>query len=207
MSANQQRHCQVCQSEISDNDILERRAGLVAGVLLCHTCVEKKRQELQAQAIAAGQAPVAAPPAATPVAQGAPAAHHVELGTTQGGVYIPAFHEGEKDIADEPVSLIDDDGQRVAGSSMIRSFATGSTLAGSHDDSRYKRPLAAANLPATRVRTFHGKLTEAGVAHMDELINEWLETHPDVFIKSSTSSIGMFEGKSKEPHLVLTLFY
>ena len=202
MSATQQRHCQVCQSEISNDDIVERRAGLVAGVLLCHVCVEKKRQEIQAQAVAAGQAPAAAP-----VAHHAAAPSHSEVGTTQGGVYIPAFHEGEKDIADEPVSLIDDEPGRVAGSSMIRSFATGSTLAGSHDDSRYKRPLAAANLPATRVRTFHGKLTEAGVAHMDELINEWLETHPDVFIKSSTSSIGMFEGKSKEPHLVLTLFY
>ncbi|MCA9254249.1 MAG: hypothetical protein KDA33_01370 [Phycisphaerales bacterium] len=197
MSATQPRHCQVCNSAISNEDIVERRAGLVAGVLLCHMCVEKKRQEIQAQVSAQAAAPVAAHAVS----------HADEIGTTQGGVYIPPVHEGEKDIADEPVALIDVDETRVAGSTMIRSFATGSTLAGSHDDTRYKRALAAPNLPATRVRTFHGKLTEAGMAHMDEQINEWLEAHPDVFIKSSTSAIGLFEGKTKEPHMVLTLFY
>ena len=205
MSANQQRQCQVCQSEISNEDILSRRAGLVAGVLMCAECVEKKRQELQAEAAAQQSAQAA------PMAQAAPAAqavhHDSGVGSTQGGVYIPAFHEGEKDIADEPVALIGGDGDRVAGSSLIRSFSTGSTLAGSHDDTRYKRPLAEPNLPATRVRTFHGKLTEAGVAHMDEQINDWLEAHPDIYIKNTTSSIGMFEGKTKEPHVVLTLFY
>ncbi|MCB9852623.1 MAG: hypothetical protein H6819_05970 [Phycisphaerales bacterium] len=201
MPANQPRHCQVCNSGISNEDIVERRAGLVAGVLLCHTCVDKKRQELQAQAHAASHAMAASPTAAGHTAE------HVDLGTTQGGVYIPPVHDGERDIADEPVALIDDDGQRVAGSTLIRSFATGSTLAGSHDDARYKRPLAAPTLPAVRVRTFHGKLTEAGVAHMDEQINDWLESNPEIYIKSSTSSIGMFEGKSKEPHVVLTLFY
>lgn len=200
MSTSQARHCQVCQSAISNEDIVERRAGLVAGVLLCHGCVEKKRVEFQAQAQAAQ--------AAAPVAHAAPAAHREsEVGSTQGGVYIPAFHEGERDIADEPVALIDESSDRVAGTSLIRSFSTGSTLAGAHDESKYKRPLAGPNQPAVRVRTFHGKLTEAGMAHMDEQINDWLESHPEVFIKNSTSSIGMFEGKTKEPHLVLTLFY
>lgn len=205
MSANQPRHCQVCNSGISNEDILERRAGLVAGVLLCNACVDKKRQEIQAQAMATGHTMAESPAAAAHAVQ--TVAQHVDVGSTQGGVYIPPVHDGEHDIADETVALIDDDGQRVAGSTMIRSFATGSTLAGAHDDARYKRPLAAPNLPSVRVRTFHGKLTEAGVAHMDEQINEWLEANPEIFIKNSTSSIGMFEGKSKEPHLVLTLFY
>lgn len=198
------RHCEVCNTDISNDDIVNRLAGLVAGVLLCATCVEKKRQEILAQQQAAGAQPA---PSAVPVDHTAPTAHHAEVGTTKGGVYMPAFHDGEKDIADESLSLIDDVEARPTGSTQIRSFATGSTLAGQHDDSRYKRPLSAHNEPATRVRTFHGKLTEAGVAHMDELINEWLDSNPTVFIKSSTSSIGVFEGKSKEPHLVLTLFY
>lgn len=205
MSANQPRLCQVCESEISNDDIAQRRAGLVAGVLLCHGCVEKKRQEIQAQAQASGHVMAASSAAAEGAVQ--TVARQVDVGSTQGGVYIPPVHEGEKDIADEPVALIEESAERVAGTSLIRSFSTGSTLAGSHDDTRYKRPLAAANLPATRVRTFHGKLTEAGVAHMDEQINDWLEEHPDIFIKNTTSSIGMFEGKTKEPHVVLTLFY
>jgi hypothetical protein len=203
MTDNAQRHCDVCKADISNDDIVNRLAGLVAGVLLCARCVEKKRQEILAQQQAA---PPQTAPSAVSVADDAPV-HHAEIGTTKGGVYMPAFHDGQKDIADESLSLIDDGDARPTGSTQIRSFATGSTLAGQHDDSRYKRPLAAHNQPATRVRTFHGKLTEAGVAHMDELVNEWLDGNPDVFIKSSTSSIGVFEGKSKEPHLVLTLFY
>jgi len=209
MTATQPRHCESCKSDISSDDILQRRAGLVAGVLLCNDCVEKKRQAILAEQQAAAQAPgtaAHAPPAAVPVATAA-LGRGEDLGTTTGGVYMPPVHDGVKDIADESLTLIADDETRVIGSTQIRSFSTTSTLASHHDESHFKRSLAGPDAPATRIRTFHGKLTEAGVAHMDEIINDWLDTHPDVFIKHSTSSIGMFEGKSKEPHLVLTLFY
>ncbi len=204
MTTSAQRSCQACQADIENDDIVARRAGLVGGILLCADCVEKKRQEILAQQQPAAQLQQA--PATVPAAANAAPARDA-IGTIAGGVYMPPVQDGVKDIADEALTLIEPEGPRSPESTRIRSFATGSTLAGSHDDSRYKRPLAGPSEPATRVRTFHGKLTEAGVAHMDELINEWLESNPNVYIKNSTSSIGVFEGKSKEPHVVLTLFY
>lgn len=131
-----------------------------------------------------------------------------QVGTSTGSVYMPSVEDGVRDISDEPLSLIDaEPGVPRRDAPRIRSFSEGSTLGGQHNDSALNRPLTAMAEPATRVRTFHGKLTAAGLAHMDDLVNEWLDSNPDVYIKQSTSSIGVFEGKAKESHLVLTILY
>ncbi len=212
MNSGEDKTCEGCAGPITPDQIVNRQAGLVAGSLLCPACVGRKRQELvdarnaamrAQQPAVASAAPVARPPTAAP-----PTASGEDVGHVTGGVWLPAVHDGEKDIADESLTLISDvEHAGVQGSTKIRSFAQGSTLAGEHKDAGYARPLAAHNEPATRVRTFHGKLTEAGLAHMDETINEWIDAHPDVFIKSSNSTIGVFEAKTKEPHIFVTLFY
>ena len=89
----------------------------------------------------------------------------------------------------------------------IVSFARDSTLAGVHDDSRLKRSVSGADEPATRCRTFHSKLTPAALAHMDELINEWIDSNPGIFIKYVTTTVGPFEAKHVEQHLIMTIFY
>jgi hypothetical protein len=165
------RTCQGCSAEITAEQIAQRQAGLIQGVLLCPKCVAEKRRR------AAQQAQAARPPAA-PV-----------------------------DEADIAISLIDDDEMPTSESRVIRSFASKSTLGGAHHDDKLKRPLGGPRDAASRVRTFHAKLTEAGLANMDEQINEWLDTHPDIYIKTVTSSIGIFEAKTKEPHLFLCLFH
>lgn len=216
--------CEGCGGQITPDQIIQKQAGLVAGVLLCPRCVEQKRRELMAARNAAMQAQAAGPPAASqPTASGAAAARtahapgtaqqeltdtgsSTDLGTAAGGVWIPPVHDGEKDIADETLSLVGAEESSVTGTSKIRSFDRDGALSGEHKDS-FKRPLTPHDEPATRVRTFHGKLTEAGLAHMDDLINKWIDSHPDVFIKSSSSAVGTFEGKTKEPHLLVTLFY
>lgn len=195
------RQCEGCSGTINNDDIIHRRAGLVGGILLCPICVDKKRQEIVAAQHAMQSQPHSAPP---PVAS---QVRHNDIGSAESGIYIPPVHEGEKDIADETLSLVDDNGEYKPGVNRIRSFSEGSTLGGHHNDASLNRPISGPDQPATRVRTFHGKLTEAGLAHMDDLVNEWLDSNPDIFIKQSTSTIGVFEGKSKEPHLVLTLMY
>ena len=42
---------------------------------------------------------------------------------------------------------------------------------------------------------------------MDSMINEWTDKNPQIDIKFATSSIGIFEGKRMEPHLIVTVFY
>lgn len=159
--------CEGCHGAITADQIVNRQAGLVHGVLLCPACVEKKRQE----AITAAKAAEAA----------------IEL-------------EGGEDRASHG-------GAQPQASSKIRSFAADSTLGGTHHDEHLKRPLTALNEPPTRIRTFHSKLTPAALAHMDELINEWIDKHPNVFIKKTNTTVGPFEAKHVEPHLIVTIFY
>ena len=199
------KKCEGCGTEITGEQIVQREAGLVGGVLLCPACVNRKREELLQARNAGAPAQSAAPAAGTSpqVQQGAATE---AVGESQGSVYLPPDKEGP-DAADEPLSLVSEDEVSSDGPSKIRSFSGGSTFAGGHKEEDFKRPLAGPNEPATRCRTFHGKLTQPGLAHMDEQINEWLDSNPDLYIKTSASTVGIFEGKSKEPHLLVTMFY
>jgi hypothetical protein len=183
------KRCHGCGGEVTPAEIIERKAGLVQGVLLCPQCVEAKRRELmQARAPAGGGA---TPPSGPPVP---PAAQPVAA---------PAGQRG-----DEVISLISDDEMQGGKSQMIHSFAEGSSLSGAHHEENLKRPLAGPELGATRTRTFHSKLTDAGLANMDDTINDWLDSHPEIFIKNAATSIDIFEGgKVKERHLFITVFY
>lgn len=55
---------------------------------------------------------------------------------------------------------------------------------------------------AIHVKTFHCKLTEDALLYMDQLINEWLDAHPQYEVKFVSSTIGTFTGKLKEPALI-----
>lgn len=74
-------------------------------------------------------------------------------------------------------------------------------------DPNWRRALGGEAGLATRSRTFHAKLSEAALSHLNLQINEWVDTHSDVQIKFATSSVGVFEGKHSEQHLVITIFY
>lgn len=90
----------------------------------------------------------------------------------------------------------------------IRSFGGDSVTAPAvHDDSKYNRPLVK-GAGATRCRTFHAKLSDGAISFMNEQINEWCDSNPDIQIKFCSSTIGLFEGKQhQEPNLILTVFY
>ena len=60
---------------------------------------------------------------------------------------------------------------------------------------------------AIRVKSFHGKYSDTGVEHLDDMINEWIDAHPEVEVKFVTSTVNVFEGKIREPALVLNLWY
>ncbi|MFH1417053.1 MAG: hypothetical protein ABII12_02030 [Planctomycetota bacterium] len=188
MSEAPKKTCQGCGGEITAEQIAGRQAGLIQGVLLCPNCVAEKRRKAM-EVHTATQRAVAAPPAAQAVSAGTRPAR-------------PPIDE-----ADVAISLIDDDEMPTSESRMIRSFAAGSTLGGTHQDQKLKRPLGGPTDAATRIRTFHAKLTDAGLANLDDIINEWIDANPGVFIKSTSTSVGIFESKKKEPHLFVTIFY
>jgi hypothetical protein len=71
----------------------------------------------------------------------------------------------------------------------------------------WKRKTVINGTGACRVKSFRGKYSDQGLEHLDDTINEWLDANPDVEIKFVTSTVDLFEGKTREPALVLNLWY
>jgi hypothetical protein len=174
MADGEHRVCQVCEADITPEQINKREAGLLKGVLHCPKCVQAKRQ-----AAAAAAAPVGA-------------------GIASSGAARPAAP-----VAEEPLTLMGSDDGAAQPSSVVR--AVGGV--GTKDERQYKRPLAGKNEGATRCRTFHAKLAAGAIVYLDDQINEWIDGHPEVFIKTVSTTVGLFEGKHQEPHLMVTIFY
>jgi hypothetical protein len=103
----------------------------------------------------------------------------------------------------EPISLVDEPSGPDAGVSKIKSFG----VAGAHATHSYKRQPNANGTGACRVRSFHGRLSDEGMAFLDDKINEWLDQHPEVEVKFVNTTIGQFEGKIREPALVVNVWY
>ena len=78
---------------------------------------------------------------------------------------------------------------------------------GLHKTQEYKRRTNCNGTGACRVRSFHGRLSDEGMAFMDDKINEWLDAHPDIEIKHVTTTVGMYDGKIKEQALVVNVWY
>ena len=78
---------------------------------------------------------------------------------------------------------------------------------GQRKQHNWKRQPATTGTGACRVKSFRGKYSDQGLEHLDDTINEWLDAHPDVEIKFVTSTVDLFEGKVREPALVLNLWY
>ena len=96
-------------------------------------------------------------------------------------------------LTDQPTA-----GDRTGGSSLYGHSAS---------EAMYKKPMYKSATAATRVRNFHAKLSEGAMLHLDQQVNSWLDTHPDVEIKFASTAVGTWEGKHPEPNLILTIFY
>lgn len=116
---------------------------------------------------------------------------------------------GEGDADDlEPISLADElEPTEAPGRSAIQ-LPSGTMGPGFEErPTGFTRPLNPAGAGATRCRTFHSKLSNEAVAHLDYQINDWLDQNPDIEIKFSTSTVGIWTGKHAEPNLIISVFY
>ncbi len=124
-------------------------------------------------------------------------------------VHVPEEreHTEEDDI---PIELEpDEESQQESGMSKIKAFGGTGIQAnrGMLDTSNLQRGMNKTGGGATRCRTFHAKLNDSSMAYMNNQINEWIDSDPEIEIKYATSSVGVVEGKHAEPHLILTVFY
>lgn len=111
-----------------------------------------------------------------------------------------------KTVDDSPIDLVDDVPETTgqAPASKIKAFGVQGLVSHEH---KWKRTPTANGTGAIRVRSFHGRLSDEGLAYMDEKINEWLDAHPEIEIKHTTATIGQYEGKIREPALVVNVWY
>ena len=113
--------------------------------------------------------------------------------------------EAETEAAEEAIDIVD---LEQGAESQIRAFGAGARASARElrAEEGLKRALNVTGKGATRARTFHSKLNDAALALMDKAINEWVD-ESGVEIKCVSSSIGIFEGKKPEPHVILTVLY
>jgi len=72
----------------------------------------------------------------------------------------------------------------------------------------FTRPTNVTGTGATRIRTFHVRLSESAMQFLDDHINEWMDDNPDVEVKAVCTTIGAFEGKrGTEQNLIMNVWY
>jgi len=106
------------------------------------------------------------------------------------------------DSTSDPIILVDERTGAPAPSKIKLMGITGSAV--SHD---YKRQPVVTGHGACRVRSFHGRMSDEGLTFLDDKVNEWLDNHPEIEVKFVSTQIGVFEGKIREPALVVNVWY
>jgi hypothetical protein len=106
----------------------------------------------------------------------------------------------------EPISLVEEEANAaVAAPAPKRIQAFGGDFV--TRNRQWKRQLTKSGTGATRVKSFHGKYSDQGLEYLDTAINDWLDSNADVEVKFVTSTVMTFEGKVREPALVLNVWY
>ncbi|MFA5865019.1 MAG: hypothetical protein WC975_10075 [Phycisphaerae bacterium] len=108
--------------------------------------------------------------------------------------------EGEKGV-----SLVDEGEMERSGRKIIKAMGGVSTR---HlDETTLQRGLQKTGSGATRVKIFHTKMNDGAIEFMVQNINEWIDHNPEVDIKIVQTTVGVWEGKHPEPHLILSVWY
>jgi hypothetical protein len=178
MSEDNLTPCPVCGASIYPEHVQAGKAGYFEGRLLCFHCIRDKN---------------AAKPSG---------------GSSVGGSSLNDLTAGFDKIQLDELDMTSINNPAPQSSTQIHS-ATRQTFGegAAYSDSHLKRKLNADGRFATRCRTFHSKLNDAAITFMNNQINEWADSNPDIAIKFATSTTAVFEGKHSEQNLVVTVFY
>ncbi len=115
---------------------------------------------------------------------------------------ISGEDEGDEDELDK-VDLVEaEDDDDSKGASKIRAFGQSRPV---HEKTWQRQPNADGS-GATHVKTFVAKLRLDAMEHLDEMINDWLDQHPELEVKFVTTSVGDLKGKTTEPALFMNVW-
>jgi len=74
-----------------------------------------------------------------------------------------------------------------------------------HEDTWSRTPNATGT-GAIHVKSFHCKLGEESLSYLDQQVNEWLDAHPQYEVKFVTTAVGEWQGKIKEPQMIVQVW-
>ena len=110
-------------------------------------------------------------------------------------------------VKEEPLELVSEGSQPGSAQTPASKIHDITAAVGHGTGHAWKRKPNIHPTGAVRVKSFHGRLSDNGLEYLDNTINEWLDRHPEIDIKFVTSTEGMFDGKIKEPALILNVWY
>jgi hypothetical protein len=131
------------------------------------------------------------------------------IGTPIARIPSPAAVPVARPISshDEPLTLVEEMDDLVSDTATpsASKIKFGPDVA--HKKHEWKRTPAVTGRGACRVKSFHAKYSDQGIEHIDDAINEWLDAHAEVEVKFVTTSVHVFEGKIREPAIVMNVWY
>lgn len=134
--------------------------------------------------------------------------HHNTPPLSQPGLQPPRAPSPAKPAkpVDEPLTLVEEiEDLSNAGGTTASKIKFGPDI--SHKKHEWKRTPVCTGFGACRVKSFHAKYSDQGLEHIDDAINEWLDNHAEVEVKFVTTTVHVFEGKIREPAIVMNLWY
>jgi len=70
----------------------------------------------------------------------------------------------------------------------------------------WARPPSSTGNGACHVKSFHCKLGGDSLEYLDRQINEWMDSHPECEVKLVTTTVGEWQGKLREPALIVQIW-
>jgi hypothetical protein len=123
------------------------------------------------------------------------------------GSHVPAGAKATAvSAAQQPLAGVS---QAPKGIGAVSSNSTAKVIKSSLDAGRktqFKRPVNINGQGATRCRLFHCKVAESPMEHMENQINDWLDSE-QIEVKHVGHVVGMMEGKHTEQNVVVMVWY
>jgi len=105
---------------------------------------------------------------------------------------------------EEPIHL-EEELPEEAPHAEVKAFGAGHNVP-HKTDSQYKRKLNLTGQGATRCKVYFSKIAPPSLEFMENQINHWLDSE-QIEVKQVSQVIGVMEGKTPQPNLIVLVWY
>jgi hypothetical protein len=110
--------------------------------------------------------------------------------------------EEPEEVDEEPLTLVEEPTGEGGG---VQAIGAAAAKAVSHKKD-FKRSLNITGSGATRCRVFHSKVADSSLLHMENMINEWIDSE-EIEVKHVGHLTGTMVGKKAEENVIVVVWY